>query len=325
MKSATIKGYRPPARWLVNGISVQPGNLVGPQVATILINDGRGIRGGNYLFTARSVDPSNLTGLQDVAGNALDGEFYSYFPSGNNHVGGDFVAQLDAVHHRVFAPTPPSGGPHRCRLRAVAASTDTSPAPAGSCRRPPRRSNYQPRERRPGTRRSGSRSAVVDSSAAVRAFYFRSRPRPVKYGAESERFMDRDMSLIFQRNRIGLDGRRGRPARSGDGSRDWKSLKTASLLAASATLDIAGGTLSYAVTGGSMNLAVSVDASDVYTIRDSSEAITLGSGASGGGLDAVGRQAHGDGAGGVVQPDRRHRRRRRVQRRCRRLLDQCRR
>jgi hypothetical protein len=103
LKSAP-KGYRPPARWLVNGISVQPGNLVGPQVATIVINDGRGIRGGRYLFTAKSVDPANLTGIQDVAGNALDGEFYSYFPSGNNHVGGDFVARLDAVHHRVLAP-----------------------------------------------------------------------------------------------------------------------------------------------------------------------------------------------------------------------------
>jgi hypothetical protein len=45
-----------------------------------------------------------LTGVQDLAGNALDGEFYSFFPSGNNHVGGDLVAELDAVHHRVYAP-----------------------------------------------------------------------------------------------------------------------------------------------------------------------------------------------------------------------------
>lgn len=103
LKSAP-RGYHPPARWLVNAITVQPGGLVGPQVASLQINDGRGIRGGRYLFTARSVDPADLTGVQDVAGNALDGEFYSYFPSGNNHVGGDFVAELDAVHHRVFAP-----------------------------------------------------------------------------------------------------------------------------------------------------------------------------------------------------------------------------
>jgi len=101
---SAVKGYRPPIRWIVGGIAVVPGNNDGAQVATIKINDGRGVRGGRYLFTARSVDPSNLTGIQDLAGNALDGEFYSFFPSGNNHVGGDFVAELDAVHHRVYAP-----------------------------------------------------------------------------------------------------------------------------------------------------------------------------------------------------------------------------
>ncbi|MDR3622461.1 MAG: Ig-like domain-containing protein [Paludisphaera borealis] len=103
IKSA-VRGYKPPVQWIVGGIAVQPGTTVGPQTAAIKINDGRGIRGGRYLFTVKSVDPANLTGIQDLAGNALDGEFYSFFPSGNNHVGGDFVAELDAVHHRVYAP-----------------------------------------------------------------------------------------------------------------------------------------------------------------------------------------------------------------------------
>ncbi|WP_145952209.1 beta strand repeat-containing protein [Paludisphaera borealis] len=103
IKSA-VRGYKPPVQWIVGGIAVQPGTTVGPQTAAIKINDGRGIRGGRYLFTVRSVDPANLTGVQDLAGNALDGEFYSFFPSGNNHVGGDFVAELDAVHHRIYAP-----------------------------------------------------------------------------------------------------------------------------------------------------------------------------------------------------------------------------
>lgn len=91
-------------KFLVTSISVDPGNATGPQVATVVINNGRYQRGGHFLFTARSIIPSNLTGIQDIAGNALDGEFYKYFPSGNNHVGGDFVAELDSVHHRVYAP-----------------------------------------------------------------------------------------------------------------------------------------------------------------------------------------------------------------------------
>ena len=69
-----------------------------------MINNGRYLRGGHFLFTARSVSPTNLTGIQDIAGNALDGEFYSFFPSGNNHVGGDFVAEVDSLHHRIYAP-----------------------------------------------------------------------------------------------------------------------------------------------------------------------------------------------------------------------------
>jgi hypothetical protein len=99
-----VKGYRASARRIVGGIAVDPGGSVGPQVATITINDGSGIRGGRYLFTVKSVDPSNPTGVQDLAGNALDGEFYGTFSSGNRHVGGDFVAAIDAVHRRVLAP-----------------------------------------------------------------------------------------------------------------------------------------------------------------------------------------------------------------------------
>jgi hypothetical protein len=97
-------GPRRASRGVVGGISVDPGTDDGAQAATITINGGRGFRGGRYLFTARSVEPANLTGVQDLAGNALDGEFYSSFPSGNDHVGGDFVAGLDAARRRVFAP-----------------------------------------------------------------------------------------------------------------------------------------------------------------------------------------------------------------------------
>jgi hypothetical protein len=91
-------------RFLVTSITVSPGTAVGPQLVTVQINNGKSLRGGDYLFKAISVSPTNLTGIQDIAGNALDGEFYGFFPSGNNHVGGDFVAEVDALHNKIFAP-----------------------------------------------------------------------------------------------------------------------------------------------------------------------------------------------------------------------------
>ncbi len=92
-------------KYRFNVISDVPGTLTGTQTATLTINKGGYMKGGWYFFTIRSVSPSNLTGVQDIAGNALDGEFYGYFPSGNNKPGGDFVAQLTAIHHTIFTPS----------------------------------------------------------------------------------------------------------------------------------------------------------------------------------------------------------------------------
>jgi hypothetical protein len=68
----------------------------------LTINSGRQLRGGRYYFTV--ISGAGATGIRDVAGNALDGEFYGFFPSGNNIPGGNFVAGLDAVHNTIFAP-----------------------------------------------------------------------------------------------------------------------------------------------------------------------------------------------------------------------------
>jgi hypothetical protein len=92
-------------KYRVNVIGDTPGTYSGTQTVTLTINQGHYIKGGWYFFTIRSVSPSDLTGIQDIAGNALDGEFYGYFPSGNNVPGGDFVAQLTAIHHTIFAPS----------------------------------------------------------------------------------------------------------------------------------------------------------------------------------------------------------------------------
>jgi len=75
-----------------------------PQQVKITFNGGRSIRGGQYLLTILSA------GITDVAGNALDGEFYGSFPSGNGTPGGNFSAGLDAIHNTVFAPSPIPNG-----------------------------------------------------------------------------------------------------------------------------------------------------------------------------------------------------------------------
>jgi hypothetical protein len=98
--SLTKPGTRPGA-FLVNVISVTGGNGTGPVTATLSINNGRQIRGGSYTLTVRGVGNSPV---QDVAGNDLDGVFYGYYPSGNGNPGSNFVAILDAIHHRIYAP-----------------------------------------------------------------------------------------------------------------------------------------------------------------------------------------------------------------------------
>ena len=75
-----------------------------PQQVKITFNGGKSIRGGQYLLTILS------GGITDVAGNALDGEFYGSFPSGNGTPGGNFTAGLSAIHNTVFAPTPIPNG-----------------------------------------------------------------------------------------------------------------------------------------------------------------------------------------------------------------------
>ena len=90
-----------PRRFRSTSLAVAaPGSPTAEQAVTLIINGGRSIRGGTYTITARA------GGLQDVAGNALDGEFFGSFPSGNNRPGGDFVAIVDTVHNIVFSPKP---------------------------------------------------------------------------------------------------------------------------------------------------------------------------------------------------------------------------
>jgi hypothetical protein len=90
--------------YLVNSINVSPGTTTGVQQVALTINNGKGLRGGRYVFAILSASSATPSGLQDIAGNALDGEYYGYLPSGNNVRGGDFVATLNAKHNITYAP-----------------------------------------------------------------------------------------------------------------------------------------------------------------------------------------------------------------------------
>ena len=90
--------------FLVTALPTQGSVGSAPVGVQAVINLGQRLRGGFYTFEIFAASVLKTSGVQDVAGNALDGEFYGYFPSGNNVNGGDFVARLDAVHHFVLPP-----------------------------------------------------------------------------------------------------------------------------------------------------------------------------------------------------------------------------
>lgn len=102
------------------------GNYYDPISVLATINGGHKLRGGSYTLTISS----GKEGITDVAGNQLDGEFYGYFPSGNNKRGGDFVAVIDTVHRIVFSPKPNKG-------YATPLDPPGTPGPGGILNHPP--------------------------------------------------------------------------------------------------------------------------------------------------------------------------------------------
>ncbi|WP_406698906.1 DUF4394 domain-containing protein [Singulisphaera sp. Ch08] len=74
------------------------------QVVNLAINNGKPLRAGRYSFAA------NASGIADLAGNALNGEFTGRFPSGNAQPGGHFVAGLRPLRKIVPVSTPNGTG-----------------------------------------------------------------------------------------------------------------------------------------------------------------------------------------------------------------------
>ncbi|MFO0888878.1 MAG: Ig-like domain-containing protein [Isosphaeraceae bacterium] len=101
-----------PGRFLVTGLTATPPSGLASTV-DVAINGGRRMRGGRYTLVVRS------GGVQDIAGNPLDGTFLGSYPSGDGIAGGNFVARLDSIHNLVYPPAPenstasPPGGPTR--------------------------------------------------------------------------------------------------------------------------------------------------------------------------------------------------------------------
>ena len=92
---------------LITNISViQSGGVNDPIEEYLTVNKGKKLPSGRYEFTVSSK-------LTDIAGNALDGEFYGYFPSGNGKPGGNFQALLVSNQTQVFAALPTNSSTRR--------------------------------------------------------------------------------------------------------------------------------------------------------------------------------------------------------------------
>ncbi len=106
-----VRGYHGPSRFVITSLEVGANSsATSPQSVIATFNQGRAIRGGRYVFTIFSGLETDNRGIRDVAGNALDGEYYGFLPSGNLKVGGDFVAGLNAFHNTIFVPRPVQDG-----------------------------------------------------------------------------------------------------------------------------------------------------------------------------------------------------------------------
>jgi hypothetical protein len=94
---------------LPTSILYTPGALpTDPVVVTVVFNKGKVFRGGKYLVIVDSGTGDN--GVQDKAGNALDGNYYGPFATGDMLPGGDFVADIYTFHNKILPFVPIADG-----------------------------------------------------------------------------------------------------------------------------------------------------------------------------------------------------------------------
>ena len=96
-----------PILLLPASILITPGTTpTSPEIVRVVFNKGHAVRGGRYLIEIDS--GTGDAGIQDIAGNALDGNFYGVFPSGDGIAGGDFVVAIDTFHNGITLPYVPA-------------------------------------------------------------------------------------------------------------------------------------------------------------------------------------------------------------------------
>ena len=94
---------------LPTSITVTPGaTATSPVVATVVFQHGALLRGGSYTVVINS--GSGNTGIEDNADNALSGNFYGTFPTGNGRTGGEFLAVINTFHNVVEPFIPAKDG-----------------------------------------------------------------------------------------------------------------------------------------------------------------------------------------------------------------------
>ena len=71
-----------------------------PESIIVSVDNNQPLRPGSYRFTIHSA------GITDLAGRALDGEYFGTFPSGDGRPGGEFVAILAQVKNTVLPALP---------------------------------------------------------------------------------------------------------------------------------------------------------------------------------------------------------------------------
>ena len=133
----------------------------------MVFNDGHVFRGGKYEVVINS--GTGDSGIQDVAGNALDGNFYGSFPSGDGLAGGNFVAAIPTFHRVVLPFVPTADGyvpPPRGSIRRLVLLTPGKPT------RPRSRTRTRPSSRDPITLKTAARNTklkAVDAALKVLA------------------------------------------------------------------------------------------------------------------------------------------------------------
>ncbi len=111
---------RPLGKYIVGAINVSPGPQPGEMTAFLTVEStslGRPLPNrvlrGFFQITAISASVVDPSGIQDLAGNALDGEYYGPFSaSGNGIPGGNFVANFNNFHNIINPPATVVGFPH---------------------------------------------------------------------------------------------------------------------------------------------------------------------------------------------------------------------